>query len=158
MKIGIGYDIHKLVTGRKLILGGIDIPHEKGLLGHSDADGLLHAISDAMLGALSLGDIGQQFPDTDPKFKNADSSKLLTQVNALINKKGFKVSNIDSNIIAERPKMNDYIPMMKERIAKILNIDIDVIGIKARSNEELGPVGRCEAIVCQAVVLLVESV
>ena len=153
-KIGIGYDIHKLVKGRPLILGGIEIPFEKGLLGHSDGDALLHAISDAMLGACGLGDIGQYFPDTDPKFKNADSSKLLSEVFLKIREKGFKVVNMDSNIIVQRPKMSSHVLNMRKKIAEILNMDIDNVSIKARSNEGLDAVGNEEAIAVQAVVLL----
>ena len=153
-RIGIGYDIHRLVEGRKLILGGMEIPFEKGLLGHSDGDALLHAITDALLGALALGDIGQHFPDTDPKYKNADSAKLLEHVVALIKSKGFFVANIDANVMAERPKLGPHFPKMRSRVAELLGIPIENISLKARSNEGLDAVGRGEAIAAQVVVLI----
>jgi len=154
LRIGIGYDIHRLEEGRKLILGGIHLPFERGLKGHSDGDALLHAISDAMLGALSLGDIGKHFPDTDDRFKGADSADLLSRVMNLIEKRDYSVVNVDSNIIAERPKLADHIDDMRERISDILKISMDDVSIKARTNEGLDAVGRGEAIATQAVVIL----
>lgn len=154
MRIGIGYDIHRLRKGRKLILGGTEIPYSKGLLGHSDADVLLHAISDALLGASNLGDIGQHFPDTDPKYKNISSRIILKKVYQLIRKKGYKIENIDSVIIAEEPKLAPYIPQMKKNIAKILEITDEKVSIKAKTNEKLGYLGKKQAIAAQAVVLL----
>lgn len=156
-KIGIGYDIHKLVHGRRLVLGGVEIPHDKGLLGHSDGDALLHAIADALLGALGLGDIGKHFPDTDPKFKDADSKRLLAEVLSLVRKAGYAPVNTDANIIAERPKFAGYIGVMRECIAKILEMPPDSVSVKARTNEGLDAVGRGEAIATQAVVLLKKS-
>lgn len=155
IRIGNGYDIHRLVSDRALILGGVKIPHELGLLGHSDADVLTHAIMDAMLGALSLGDIGLYFPPTDPKWAGADSLELLAQVNGLIDDKGWKIGNIDSVVVAERPKLKPHISAMRDRLAEVLQIDPDAIGIKATTNEKLGPVGREEGIAAYAVALLV---
>ena len=152
MRIGIGYDIHKLVEGRNLILGGVKIPYELGLLGHSDADVLIHAIIDAILGALALRDIGYHFPDTDPKYKNADSIKLLKETKKLIN--GYKIVNIDSNIICQKPKLKDYIEDMRKNISKALDIELNQISIKAKTNENLDSVGSNLAITSQAVVLL----
>jgi 2-C-methyl-D-erythritol 2,4-cyclodiphosphate synthase len=157
IRIGNGYDIHQLGTGRPLILGGVNIPHELGLLGHSDADVLVHAIMDAMLGALSLGDIGHYFPPTDDRWKGADSLDLLSQVNLLVKGKGWQVGNIDSTIVAERPKLKPYLSQMRDRIAAVLDIEGDRIGIKATTNEKLGPVGREEGIAAYAVTLLVVS-
>ncbi len=154
LRIGIGYDIHRLEEGRKLILGGIHLPFEKGLKGHSDGDALLHAISDAMLGALSLGDIGKHFPDTDDRFKGADSADLLSRVMNLIEKRGYSVVNVDSNIIAEKPKLSGHIDDMRERISDILKISMNDVSVKARTNETLDAVGRGEAIATQAVVIL----
>ncbi len=153
-RIGIGYDIHKLTTGRDLIIGGVKITHEKGLLGHSDADVLIHAIIDAMLGALALADIGTLFPDTDPKYKDIDSTILLKHVYELIKTKGYEIENLDSNIIAQQPKMMPYIPKMKEVLCEILNIDLDKISIKAKTKEKLDAVGQELAIESNAVVLL----
>lgn len=153
-RIGIGYDIHKLVEGRDLILGGVKITHEKGLLGHSDADVLIHAIIDALLGALALDDIGTLFPDTDPKYKDIDSTILLKHVYELIQSKGYKIVNIDSNIIAQAPKMMPYIPKMKEVLCKILNTNPDDFSIKAKTKERLDAVGQKLAIESNAVVLL----
>lgn len=153
-RIGIGYDIHKLVEGRDLILGGVKITHEKGLLGHSDADVLIHAIIDALLGALALDDIGTLFPDTDPKYKDIDSTILLKHVFELIQSKGYKIVNIDSNIIAQAPKMMPYIPKMKEVLCKILNTNPDDFSIKAKTKEKLDAVGQKLAIESNAVVLL----
>ena len=153
-RIGIGYDIHKLVEGRDLILGGVKITHEKGLLGHSDADVLIHAIIDALLGALALDDIGTLFPDTDPKYKDIDSTILLKHVYELIQSKGYKIVNIDSNIIAQAPKMMPYIPKMKEVLCKTLNTNPDDFSIKAKTKEKLDAVGQKLAIESNAVVLL----
>jgi len=151
-RVGLGYDIHKLTEGRDLIIGGVKITHEKGLLGHSDADVLIHAIIDAMLGALCLSDIGTLFPDTDPLYKGADSTVLLKKIYELIKSKGWKISNLDSNIIAQRPKMMPYIPKMKEVLSKIL--ETDAISIKAKTNEKMDAVGNELAIEAHAVVLL----
>ncbi|MGQ4649395.1 2-C-methyl-D-erythritol 2,4-cyclodiphosphate synthase [Lyngbya aestuarii] len=157
IRIGNGYDIHKLVTGRRLILGGVEIPHELGLLGHSDADVLTHAIMDAMLGALSLGDIGHYFPPSDPKWAGADSLVLLNQVNQLVQTNGWKIGNIDSVIVAERPKLKPHIKTMRDRLASTLELAPDQIGVKATTNEKLGPVGREEGIAAYAVALLVSN-
>lgn len=157
IRIGNGYDIHRLVEGRPLILGGIEIPHTMGLLGHSDADVLTHAIMDAMLGALSLGDIGHYFPPSDPQWKGANSLILLQQVNQLVRSHGWRIGNIDSVIIAERPKMKPHIKKMQEKLAETLQIDLDQIGIKATTNEQLGPTGREEGIAVYAVALLVKE-
>ncbi|MBW4600308.1 MAG: 2-C-methyl-D-erythritol 2,4-cyclodiphosphate synthase [Calothrix sp. FI2-JRJ7] len=154
IRIGNGYDIHRLTTGRRLILGGVEIDHELGLLGHSDADVLTHAIMDAMLGALSLGDIGHYFPPTDQKWAGADSLVLLSQVNQLILDKGWKIGNIDSVVVAERPKLKPHIEKMRDKIAGVLQLEPTQIGIKATTNEKLGPVGREEGICAYAVVLL----
>lgn len=153
-RIGIGYDIHKLIEGRDLIIGGIKITHETGLLGHSDADVLIHAIIDAMLGALALDDIGTLFPDTDPKYKDIDSTILLKHVYELIKNKGYKIVNIDSNIIAQAPKMMPYIPKMKDVLCKILDIQHENLSIKAKTKEKLDAVGQKLAIESNAVVLL----
>lgn len=157
IRIGNGYDIHQLCEGRPLILGGVKIEHELGLLGHSDADVLTHAIMDAMLGALSLGDIGHYFPPTDPKWKGADSLVLLSQVNQLIQTQGWRIGNIDSVVVAERPKLKPYIKTMRDRLANVLALEPDQIGIKATTNEKLGPVGREEGISAYAVALLVKE-
>lgn len=154
-RIGIGYDIHKLTEGRDLIIGGVKITHEKGLLGHSDADVLIHAIIDSMLGALCLSDIGTLFPDTDDLYKNADSTVLLRKVYTLIKEKGYKISNIDSNIIAQKPKMMPYIPKMKEILCEIL--ETENISIKAKTNEKMDAVGQELAIEAQAVVMLINQ-
>lgn len=157
IRIGNGYDIHKLVGDRPLILGGVHIPHTLGLLGHSDADVLTHAIMDAMLGALSLGDIGHYFPPTDPKWKGADSLVLLKQVHQLILEKGWQINNIDSVIVAEKPKLKPHISAMKEKLAAVLQLEPDQIGVKATTNEKLGPTGREEGICAYAVVLLINN-
>ncbi|MFB2920909.1 MULTISPECIES: 2-C-methyl-D-erythritol 2,4-cyclodiphosphate synthase [Aerosakkonema] len=157
IRIGNGYDIHRLIEGRRLILGGVEIAHELGLLGHSDADVLTHAIMDAMLGALSLGDIGHYFPPTDEKWAGADSLMLLSQVNQLVLDKGWQIGNIDSVVVAERPKLKPHITKMRDRLASVLNLDSDRIGIKATTNEKLGPVGREEGIAAYAVVLLTQG-
>ncbi|HLO86850.1 MAG TPA: 2-C-methyl-D-erythritol 2,4-cyclodiphosphate synthase [Nostocaceae cyanobacterium] len=156
-RIGNGYDIHKLVSDRPLILGGLQIPHELGLLGHSDADVLTHAIMDAMLGALSLGDIGHYFPPNDPQWKGANSLLLLEQVHQLIREQGWQIGNIDSVIVAERPKLKPHIPQMREKLATVLQLQPNQIGIKATTNEKLGPEGREEGICAYAVVLLVAN-
>ena len=156
-RIGIGYDIHKLTQGRDLIIGGVKITHEMGLLGHSDADVLIHAIIDAMLGALCLSDIGTLFPDTDKVYKNIDSTILLKKVYELIKEKNYVIENIDSNIIAQRPKMMPYIPKMKEVLCNVLEIDLDKLSIKAKTNEKMDAVGQELAIEAQAVVLLKKS-
>ena len=154
MRVGLGYDVHKLVEGRKLIIGGIDVPHEKGLLGHSDADVLIHAVMDSILGALALGDIGKHFPDTDEKYKGADSMKLLEFVYNLINEKGYGIGNIDCTIIAQSPKMAPHIQNMRENIAKVLNTSIENINVKATTEEGLGFTGSGEGISSQAVACL----
>lgn len=157
MRIGMGYDVHKLVEGRKLIMGGVDIPYEKGLLGHSDADVLLHAIMDALLGAAALGDIGKHFPDTDEKFKGISSILLLKEVGKLVKKKGFEIENIDSTIIAQRPKMAPHIPSMIKNIAEALDISIDQVNVKATTEEGLGFTGRGEGISSNSICLLKSS-
>ncbi|MCI6254886.1 MAG: 2-C-methyl-D-erythritol 2,4-cyclodiphosphate synthase [Eubacterium coprostanoligenes] len=154
MRIGHGYDVHKLVEGRKLIVGGVDIPYEFGLLGHSDADVLLHAISDAILGAAALGDIGGMFPDTDEKWKGADSLVLLEAVVKRVNDEGYFIENIDSTLIAQQPKMRPHILSMRENIAKACGIDVSQVSVKATTEEQLGFTGRKEGISAHAVVLL----
>lgn len=156
LRIGNGYDIHQLVSDRPLILGGVKIPHHLGLLGHSDADVLTHAIMDAMLGALSLGDIGHYFPPTDPQWKGADSIQLLAQVNQLIQSKGWQISNLDSVIVAERPKIKPHIQAMRQRLAETLQIAPEQVGIKATTNETLDAVGREEGIAVYAIALLMQ--
>lgn len=156
MRIGSGYDVHKLVEDRKLIIGGVIIPHEKGLSGHSDADVLVHAVMDSILGALALGDIGKHFPDTDEKYKGADSIKLLEHVNTLIRSRGYMVNNIDSTIIAQSPKMAPHIQNMRSNIAKALDTDIDNINVKATTEEGLGFTGAKEGIAAQSICLLVK--
>ena len=158
-RIGNGYDIHRLTKGRNLILGGIKLQHPEslGLEGHSDADVLCHAIMDALLGALALGDIGKYFPPSDKKWKNADSIVLLSKVSKLIEDEGWQINNIDSVIVAERPKINPYIEKMKDKIANTLQIDFNCVGIKATTNERLGPEGREEGISCHSVALLVKN-
>jgi len=155
-RIGNGYDVHKLVEGRNLIIGGIKLQHpdDLGLFGHSDADVLIHSIMDALLGALSLGDIGKYFPPSDNKWKNADSLFLLSKVIEIIRKEGWEVNNIDSVIVAERPKINPHVKFMKKKVSETLHIDENLIGIKATTNEKLGPEGREEGISCHSVVLL----
>ena len=154
MRIGTGYDVHRLVDDRKLIIGGVDIPYEKGLLGHSDADVLLHAIMDAILGAAALGDIGKHFPDTDEKYKGADSIMLLKEVARMIDEKNMLVGNIDATIIAQAPKLRPYIDKMRENIADALNIDITQVNVKATTEEKLGFTGEGLGISAQAVCLL----
>lgn len=157
LRIGNGYDIHRLVPERPLILGGVKIDHELGLLGHSDADVLTHAIMDALLGALSLGDIGHYFPPTDPQWAGANSLELLAQVHNLIQVQGWQISNIDSVIVAERPKMKPHIGTMRDRISSVLQLHPGQIGIKATTNEQLGPEGREEGIAAYAVALLTQN-
>lgn len=154
MRIGHGYDVHRLVENRTLIMGGVDIPWEKGLLGHSDADVLLHAVADAILGALALGDIGKHFPDTDPAFKGADSLKLLEHVVNLVGDRGYRVGNLDATIIAQKPKMAPHIPAMRENIARVCGVEPDRINVKATTEEGLGFTGCGEGISAHAVVLL----
>lgn len=154
MRIGLGYDVHKLVEGRPLIIGGVSVPHEKGLLGHSDADVLIHAIMDGMLGALALGDIGKHFPDTDEKYKGADSMKLLKCVNDLINEKGYEINNIDSIIIAQSPKMAPYIEQMRKNIAQTLSTGVGNVSVKATTEEDLGFTGTKQGISAQSICLL----
>ncbi|WP_186428685.1 2-C-methyl-D-erythritol 2,4-cyclodiphosphate synthase [Clostridium sp. BSD9I1] len=156
MRVGIGYDVHKLISGRKLILGGVHIPYEKGLLGHSDADVLIHAIMDSILGACALGDIGKHFPDTKEEYKGIDSLKLLKEVSELIMGKNFKIVNIDSIIIAQSPKMAPYIETMKENISNILGIHENQINIKATTEEGLGFTGRKEGIAAQSICMIEE--
>ena len=154
MRVGLGYDVHKLVEGRDLIIGGVNIPHEKGLLGHSDADVLLHAISDALLGAAALGDIGKHFPDTDPKYKGADSLMLLEHVGQLLEEHLYVIENIDATIIAQRPKMAPHIQTMRENIAGALGLEVDQVNVKATTEEGLGFTGTGEGISSQAVCLI----
>ncbi|SDS56206.1 2-C-methyl-D-erythritol 2,4-cyclodiphosphate synthase [Paenibacillaceae bacterium GAS479] len=157
IRIGQGFDVHQLVEGRPCIIGGVTIPYEKGLLGHSDADVLLHTIADALLGALALGDIGKHFPDTDPAFKDADSLKLLEHVWALIKERGYRLGNLDCTIIAQAPKMAPYIPAMAAIIAQALEATQDQVNVKATTTEKLGFPGRGEGIAAQAVVCLVKN-
>ena len=153
-RIGEGWDIHALVEGRKLILGGVHIPHPMGLLGHSDADALLHAITDALLGAAALGDIGSHFPDTDAQFKGADSAVLLAEAARSVRAKGFEIGNIDSTVIAQAPKLAPYIASMRAAIAQTLALSVDQVNVKAKTAEKMGPVGLGQAIEARAVVLL----
>lgn len=154
-RIGIGYDIHRLVEGRKLVLGGVEIPFEKGLLGHSDSDVLTHAICDALLGAAALGDIGTHFPDSDPRWAGASSLEFLARVVELVTQKGYRVANVDATVMAERPKLVPYVQAMRKRLASVLRIDVDQVNIKAKTNEGLESVGRGEAMAAQAVSLLI---
>ncbi|KEZ49177.1 2-C-methyl-D-erythritol 2,4-cyclodiphosphate synthase [Metabacillus indicus] len=156
-RIGQGFDVHQLTEGRPLIIGGIEIPYKKGLLGHSDADVLLHTVADACLGAIAAGDIGKHFPDTDPEFKDADSAKLLQHVWQLVKEKGYELGNIDCTIIAQKPKMAPYIDQMRERIAELLEADADQVNVKATTTEQLGFTGRGEGIASQASVLIVKK-
>lgn len=153
-RVGIGYDVHPFADGRKLILGGVEIPGTRGLKGHSDADVLLHSITDAILGAAALGDIGSHFPDTDPKFENADSYLLLTEVVQLVRGKGFEIGNVDSTIIAEQPKMQPYISGMQNRIAEALGCSVSNVSVKATTNEKMGALGRIEGIAVYSVALI----
>ncbi len=154
MRIGHGYDVHRLTEGRKLILGGVEIPYDKGLLGHSDADVLAHAVADSLLGAAALGDIGTHFPDTDPAFKNADSLVLLTRVCTLLAQKNYRIANIDATVIAQAPKLKPYIPAMRERLAAACGVGLDQISVKATTEEHLGFTGAGEGIAAHAVCLI----
>ena len=154
MRIGQGYDVHRLTEGRKLIIGGVDIPYEKGLLGHSDADVLLHAVMDALLGAAALGDIGKHFPDTDERYKGADSMKLLEEVGSMLEERMYFIENIDATIIAQAPKMRPYIEEMRSNIAGALEIDVDQVNVKATTEEHLGFTGQGLGISAQAVCIL----
>ena len=154
IRIGQGYDVHRLTEGRRLILGGVEIPWEKGLLGHSDADVLLHALMDAMLGAAALGDIGAIFPDTDIRYEGADSMELLRQVKALLDEKGWRVGNMDATIIAQKPKLSPFIPAMRKNIADLLGIDLSAVSVKATTEEKLGFTGSGEGISAHAVCLI----
>ena len=157
MRIGHGYDVHRLVPDRKLILGGIEIPYEKGLLGHSDADVLLHALSDALLGAAALGDIGKHFPDTDDRYRGADSRVLLRAVASMLRERGYRVGNVDCTILAQRPKLAGFIPLMRENIASDLQIPTDRVSVKATTEEGLGFTGEGAGIAAHAVALITES-
>ena len=154
MRVGMGYDVHKLVEGRRLVLGGVAIPYEKGLLGHSDADVLVHAVMDALLGAAALGDIGKHFPDTDPAYEGADSMKLLEEVRKLLDEHNFMIGNVDATVIAQRPKLAPYIEMMRENIAARLLIDKNQVNVKATTEEGLGFTGQGQGISSQAICLL----
>lgn len=154
IRVGQGYDVHKLVEGRKLIIGGVEIPHTLGLLGHSDADVLLHAISDAVLGAAALGDIGKHFPDTDPQFKGADSQKLLEYCAKLVKEKGYRINNVDATIVAQKPKMAPHIDTMRANIARVLGVDVDQVNVKATTEEKLGFTGQELGISSYAVACL----
>ena len=154
IRVGLGYDLHRLVEGRRLVLGGVVVPFEKGLEGHSDADALAHAITDALLGAAALGNIGQHFPDTDPRYKDADSMQLLRHAAEMLRGSGYRIVNIDSNIVAQRPKLNPYLDAMRVRIAECLAVPVDRISVKTKTNEHVGPEGRGEAIGTQAIALI----
>jgi 2-C-methyl-D-erythritol 2,4-cyclodiphosphate synthase len=153
-RIGIGYDLHRLVDDRKLLLAGVDIPFTKGLLGHSDADVLAHAVCDALLGAAALGDIGTHFPDTDPRWQGASSVDFLRHAVRLIVEKGYQVANVDATVMAEQPRLKPYIPAMREQLAEVLEVDIDSVSVKAKTNEGLDAIGRGEAMAAQAIVLI----
>lgn len=155
-KTGIGYDIHRLIEGRKLFLGAVEIPYSKGLLGHSDGDALIHALCDALLGALALGDIGEYFPDTDPKYEGIASSQLLKTVKELVDKSGYKINNIDAVIIAQEPGLTPFKKQMKQKLCALLDLNVDCLNIKAKTNEGLAAVGKCEAIACYVVASLVK--
>lgn len=154
MRVGYGYDVHRLVEGRKLILGGVEIPWEKGLLGHSDADVLLHAITDALFGAAAAGDIGAHFPDTDPRYKGADSGELLRMCGKELRELGYRIENIDATIVAQRPKMQPHIPVMRERIADLLGINVAQVSLKAKTEERLGFTGAEEGMSAHAICLI----
>jgi 2-C-methyl-D-erythritol 2,4-cyclodiphosphate synthase len=156
-RIGQGYDIHALVPGRPLVLGGVRIPHDQGLLGHSDADALLHAITDAVIGAAALGDIGRHFPDTDPRWRGADSGLLLGEAARRVAERGWRIGNVDASIVAQAPRLAEHVPAMCRRIADVLAIDPGRVNVKARTGERLGPVGRGECIEAHAVVMLVRA-
>ena len=155
MRIGIGYDIHRLVEGRKLILGGVEIPFEKGLLGHSDSDVLTHAICDALLGAAALGDIGSHFPDTDPRFAGASSLNMLAHVVDLLAEQGYRIANIDSIVITEKPKLAPHIAVIRQQLATVMQVEVNQVSVKAKTNEKLESVGRGEAIKAQAIALII---
>lgn len=157
IRVGLGYDVHRLVEGRPLILGGVHIDYERGLMGHSDADALCHAVIDALLGAAALGDIGRHFPDTDERWRGADSIHLLRQTVAMLANQGYLIGNIDAVISAERPKMKPYVESMRERLAGALGIDVGAVGIKAKTEEGLGPIGRGEGIAVRAVALIFQA-
>ena len=157
IRVGTGYDLHRLEPGRKLVLGGVDVPHSHGLAGHSDADVLAHAVTDALLGAAALGDIGALFPDTDPAYAGADSLRLLSEAHRRVRDAGFKVVNVDTTVIAQRPPLKDHIPEMRRRLAAALDLAIDRVSVKAKTNERVGPEGREEAVSAQAAVLLTSS-
>ena len=157
LRIGEGWDIHALVEGRKLILGGVEIPHTKGLMGHSDADALLHAITDALLGAAAMGDIGTHFPDTDDRFKGVDSAVLLAEAARRVREKGFEINNVDSTVVAQAPKLAPHIAAMRTRIAQVLAIDLDQVNVKAKTAEKMGPVGEGLAMEARAVVLIASA-
>ena len=157
MRIGHGYDVHRLVENRKLIIGGVDIPHHLGLLGHSDADVLLHAISDALLGALALGDIGKHFPDTDEQYKGANSLELLSCVYELVKQKGYEVGNVDATILAQAPKLAPYIPQMRLNIARALEVELDAVSVKATTEEKLGFTGEEKGIAAHAVCIVYKN-
>ncbi len=157
MRTGIGFDTHRLVDGRKLILGGIDIPHTMGLLGHSDADVLTHAIMDALLGAIADGDIGQHFPDTDKQWRGADSIRLLEAVTARLHTKGWKINNVDTTVLAERPKLMPYLPAMRTQLAAAMDISVEAVSVKATTVEGLGAIGRREGISAMAIVTVVNA-
>jgi 2-C-methyl-D-erythritol 2,4-cyclodiphosphate synthase len=154
IRIGIGYDIHRLVAGRRLVLGGVEIPFEKGLLGHSDSDVLTHAICDALLGAAALGDIGTHFPNTDPRWAGVSSLELLARVVEMLADRGYRVANVDATVMAERPKLTTHIEAIRERLASALRVDVDLLSVKAKTSEGLDSVGRGEAIAAQAIALL----
>ena len=156
-RVGLGYDLHRLEPDRKLILAGVEVPYELGLFGHSDADVVIHAVIDALLGAAGLEDIGELFPDTDPKYKGADSGVLLQEVMQKVSEKGFRPVNLDVTIIAERPKLKEYKPLMRENLAGLLNIDKDSVCVKAKTNEKVGPEGEGKAIACHTVVGLTST-
>ena len=157
-KVGIGYDIHRLVQGRRLFLGGVEIPYIKGLLGHSDGDALIHALGDALLGALALGDIGEHFPDTDPKYQGIASSQLLKRIKELLDESGYKINNLDVVIIAQEPSLGPFKKQMKEKICALLGLRQDALNIKAKTNEGLGALGRHEAIACFATASLISGI
>ena len=154
VRIGHGYDVHRLVEGRRLILGGVDIPWERGLLGHSDADVLTHAVMDALLGAAGLGDIGQHFPDTDPAYTGADSLRLLAHVTALLGERGFTVGNVDATVLAQRPKLAPHIPQMRDNLARVMGVDASQVNVKATTEESLGFTGSGEGMAAHAVALI----
>jgi 2-C-methyl-D-erythritol 2,4-cyclodiphosphate synthase len=154
MRIGQGFDVHALVAGRRLVIGGDDIPYEKGLAGHSDADVLIHAVCDALLGAAGLGDIGAHFPDTDPRYKDADSRRLLVAVRQLVQSRGFRVANVDATVVAQAPRMAPHIAAMRANLASDLAVAVDAVNVKAKTTEKLGFIGRGEGIAAEAIVLL----